>query len=375
MVMTCIVPAGQRTFLPHVPDTDFQALLAAYKSNTDKGSGTAGLGKGVDVINSDENTNNTGPEKTEAVDLEDEPKANDAINEDAAQPLQTDVDEDQESESLRKRRSETSGEPRKKQRLGVPDGGNADDENLVQMEEAQPDHPESRVTRGRGRGRPRLNPDLKASKNGNGNVVSGLGSSGNQKPAKRGRGRPRKCPEKVPGQPNPIPGGQELPPEEAANFSVEVRNSQPTDKGEFFCVTIDNTTPPKPENSGDAAEPTANPASIDSATLAPVKQEQNEDKPTIDTNTRTVPKLAEQDVSQQQPSSFTLSPLTLGGVEVVILMQIHGATNLGNKMIEVDGRITHIPNGNAWKEFRCYRNNQDMGSLWEVRQAWYVKQK
>lgn len=67
--------------------------------------------------------------------------------------------------------------------------------------------------------------------------------------------------------------------------------------------------------------------------------------------------------------------LSLAGAEVVILPNVNGATSLGNRMIEVDGRIKQIPNGNAWKEFRCYRNNQDMGSLWEVRQAWYVKQK
>lgn len=80
----------------------------------------------------------------------------------------------------------------------------------------------------------------------------------------------------------------------------------------------------------------------------------------------------ETDIEIVQSSS---SGLTLKGVEVIILPKVNGPTYLGNKMIELDGRIKHIPNGNAWKEFRCYRNNQDMGSLWEVRQAWYVKRK
>ncbi|GAT29652.1 hypothetical protein RIB2604_03001850 [Aspergillus luchuensis] len=52
---------------------------------------------------------------------------------------------------------------------------------------------------------------------------------------------------------------------------------------------------------------------------------------------------------------------------------VTGLTSLASKIIEVDGRITDIPNGNAWKEFRAYRNNQDMGSLWEVRQAWFQR--
>lgn len=86
----------------------------------------------------------------------------------------------------------------------------------------------------------------------------------------------------------------------------------------------------------------------------------------------------EGDVKTEMDSELVQSSssgLTLKGVEVVVLPKVNGPTYLGNKMIELDGRIKHIPNGNAWKEFRCYRNNQDMGSLWEVRQAWYVKRK
>lgn len=382
-VMTCIVPAGQRTFLPHVPDADFQALLAAYKSNTSKGTLTAESdethatepGTGVDLVNSDESAYITGPEKTEAVDFEAEPKANDATNENAAQLLQTDVDENQESNSLRKRKSEIIQEPRKRQQLDVPDGENADDENPEQTREAQIGRSEVRITRGRGNGRPRLNPDLRESKNGNGNTVSNLESSG-KPPVKRGRGRSRKDPVKVSEQqPDSIPRDQKFSPEEATNFSVQVGNPQPTSKGQLLSVTIDNTAPPKPEHNEDTGEFTAKQAANGNTTPKPAKQEeQSEDKFTIDTDIRTVPEPAKQDVSRKQPISVnTPLPLTLGGVEVAILMNIHGATNLGNKMIEVDGRITQIPNGNAWKEFRCYRNNQDMGSLWEVRQAWYVK--
>ncbi|KAF4273517.1 hypothetical protein CNMCM8812_007480 [Aspergillus fumigatus] len=59
----------------------------------------------------------------------------------------------------------------------------------------------------------------------------------------------------------------------------------------------------------------------------------------------------------------------------IILENIGGPTALALKILEVDGRIKDVPNGNAWKEFRSYRNNQDMGSLWEVRQAWYLRGK
>ncbi|GFF73620.1 hypothetical protein IFM47457_03437 [Aspergillus lentulus] len=57
----------------------------------------------------------------------------------------------------------------------------------------------------------------------------------------------------------------------------------------------------------------------------------------------------------------------------IILENIGGPNALALKILEVDGRIKDVPNGNAWKEFRSYRNNQDMGSLWEVRQAWYLR--
>ncbi|GIJ89984.1 hypothetical protein Asppvi_008930 [Aspergillus pseudoviridinutans] len=59
----------------------------------------------------------------------------------------------------------------------------------------------------------------------------------------------------------------------------------------------------------------------------------------------------------------------------IIVENIGGPNALALKILEVDGRIKDVPNGNAWKEFRSYRNNQDMGSLWEVRQAWYLRGK
>ncbi|PLB49416.1 hypothetical protein P170DRAFT_464844 [Aspergillus steynii IBT 23096] len=57
----------------------------------------------------------------------------------------------------------------------------------------------------------------------------------------------------------------------------------------------------------------------------------------------------------------------------VVVSGITGLNSLAAKIVEVDGRLKKMPRGNAWKEFRSYRNNQDMGSLWEVRQAWFLK--
>lgn len=54
---------------------------------------------------------------------------------------------------------------------------------------------------------------------------------------------------------------------------------------------------------------------------------------------------------------------------------VRSPLNLVNNILRIDGRKDGGKTANAWKEIRCYRNNQDMGSLWEMRQAWYFKQK
>ncbi|KLJ12878.1 hypothetical protein EMPG_09471 [Blastomyces silverae] len=61
--------------------------------------------------------------------------------------------------------------------------------------------------------------------------------------------------------------------------------------------------------------------------------------------------------------------------ENIIFSGVAGPGRLSSKILEIDGRITEPPHGNAWKEFRCYRDNQDMGSLWECRQSWFVKKR
>lgn len=59
----------------------------------------------------------------------------------------------------------------------------------------------------------------------------------------------------------------------------------------------------------------------------------------------------------------------------VVIPDVQGPSALTHKILEIDGRVTNATNGNAWKEIRCYRDNQDMGTLWEVRQAWFAKKK
>ncbi|KAL6236018.1 Asx homology domain-containing protein [Aspergillus navahoensis] len=62
-----------------------------------------------------------------------------------------------------------------------------------------------------------------------------------------------------------------------------------------------------------------------------------------------------------------------GEPDEIIVRDIQGPTALTLEMLKIDGRVSKATNGNAWKELRCFRDNQDMGTLWEVRHAWYAK--
>lgn len=59
----------------------------------------------------------------------------------------------------------------------------------------------------------------------------------------------------------------------------------------------------------------------------------------------------------------------------IIVPDISSPMALVKLILQIDGRRPDGRTANSWKEIRCYRKNQDMGSLFDVRQAWYLKQK
>lgn len=59
----------------------------------------------------------------------------------------------------------------------------------------------------------------------------------------------------------------------------------------------------------------------------------------------------------------------------IILPNISTPMVLVREILKIDGRKAGSRTSNSWKEIRCYRNNQDMGSLFDVRLAWFSKQK
>ncbi|KAL9116795.1 MAG: hypothetical protein Q9187_006677 [Circinaria calcarea] len=67
------------------------------------------------------------------------------------------------------------------------------------------------------------------------------------------------------------------------------------------------------------------------------------------------------------------TPMNLDDPNEPITITITTPSALESKILEVDGRIQSSGKSNAWKVIRCKRDNQDMGSLWEMREEYYVR--
>lgn len=68
------------------------------------------------------------------------------------------------------------------------------------------------------------------------------------------------------------------------------------------------------------------------------------------------------------------SQATTSEPDEIIVPNLSSPQALVHKILQIDGRMPNGRTANAWKEIRCYRNNQDMGSLFDVREAWFLQQ-
>ncbi|KAK7539945.1 Asx homology domain-containing protein [Phyllosticta citribraziliensis] len=59
--------------------------------------------------------------------------------------------------------------------------------------------------------------------------------------------------------------------------------------------------------------------------------------------------------------------------EDIVTEPVSGPQQLGDAIIKEDGRVPSYRNNNAWKEYRCFRNQNDFGSLWERRELYWVR--
>lgn len=73
----------------------------------------------------------------------------------------------------------------------------------------------------------------------------------------------------------------------------------------------------------------------------------------------------ELDIKPATPSEMADTPIIFSGVT--------GPAGLARQIHKVDGRTEYNTKLNAWRNFRCLRMNQDMGSLWDLRQSWHFR--
>ncbi|PYI10763.1 hypothetical protein BO78DRAFT_393738 [Aspergillus sclerotiicarbonarius CBS 121057] len=140
---------------------------------------------------------------------------------------------------------------------------------------------------------------------------------------------------------------------------------------------VESSTEPT-ENTTDVSAETISPsttAETVSATEGADSSAKSSDKPESGeegsgSRSQSAPEPAQESTQVSTPANNTND-----NIDEILVENIRGLTELSAKIIEADGRVTKCPNGNAWKEFRAYRNNQDMGSLWEVRHTWFQRGK
>ena len=157
------------------------------------------------------------------------------------------------------------------------------------------------------------------------------------------------------------PGKQETTTveEEACNISVEIINAVP--KPEITSSLSDVN-----DNPGSSAE-------VQNGESQSVQQAPEDIEPVDVEPPQYAPETKGEMPVDVEPSQSTSE--SNGEYDEVVIPDVQGPSALTHKILEIDGRVTNATNGNAWKELRCYRDNQDMGTLWEVRQAWFAKKK
>ncbi|KAJ5778899.1 hypothetical protein N7457_006619 [Penicillium paradoxum] len=84
-------------------------------------------------------------------------------------------------------------------------------------------------------------------------------------------------------------------------------------------------------------------------------------------------KAGEDDIDTTAADKQHATPITTNGPDEIIVPNIASPQALVLKILQIDGRMPNGRTANAWKEIRCYRNNQDMGSLFDVREAWFLQ--
>lgn len=197
-------------------------------------------------------------------------------------------------------------------------------------------------------------------------------------PTKRKRGRPRKNPIQPKLETEHAPEAesqpQSLSPSQPATPQLtEFERAKPD---VIISSSKEVSTPTKPTND---SMPTSSKVVPEPADSLNTKKATTQDNPS-DSPLSEAPEDLLAPQSEQEPQSASkpkpLLPVTPYGPNEVIVTGVRTPASLVSYLLQIDGRPKEgARTANAWKEIRCYRKNQDMGSLFDVRQSWYFKQK
>lgn len=210
-----------------------------------------------------------------------------------------------------------------------------------------------------------------------------------QPPVKRKRGRPPKIPIVEPElQEEPMIESMNKPAHQStrstrSTVQVVLRSPgleprlEPTSDMHNLDKIIASTVASNPDNmTTETPNPpivTESPSAANAAEDLPPTPHTPLTKNSISDPTRDLKLEAEEQTTTPLARSPSQDPIYLP--DEVIVHDISVPRTLIGHILAVDGRAKGKRTANAWQEFRCYRNNQDMGSLWDVRQRWYVKNK
>ncbi|KAJ6024254.1 hypothetical protein N7540_005051 [Penicillium herquei] len=210
---------------------------------------------------------------------------------------------------------------------------------------------------------------------------------------KRKRGRPRKVQADPSPETNAIEERQldvepeaEVFPVSSSNVQVVLQSSSGLQRNSELqpdlnesvnpveITTSSNTTEDalqsiKSSPNAESLSPTSMPTDIDTDTAPATQPDEVHTSHNLQHNSHPEP-----EITGPPTPSNPAAETSNDGYEEVIICDIATPRMLVQSMLVVDGRRKDGRTSNAWKEVRCYRNNQDMGSLWDVRQAWFFKQ-
>lgn len=169
---------------------------------------------------------------------------------------------------------------------------------------------------------------------------------------------------------NSAEDSNEHPPDSHLDSVPVNGHAEPVDLTEDPTLTVDTSIPSNHKEDANQFTVTTKTEGHEqnNAAQAVKSNEVTEEQQPKQEASETTPKPTEEKPSESQPPT---AHATID--DLIILPHMTRPSELEHNILAIDGRRKGLRNINSWKQFRCYRNNQDIGNLWELRQSWYLK--